>query len=55
MFQISPMARSRIPAIALGLAFALLPLSTAAKGNLVFCSEGSPEGFQPQFFPPAPP
>jgi len=21
-----------------------------AKGNLVFCSEGSPEGFQPQFF-----
>ena len=32
---------------------ATLPLATApadAKGTLVYCSEGSPEGFQPQFF-----
>src|ERR1700690_2259855 len=37
--------------VVLGLAFALLfPLGAAAKGTLVFCSEGSPEGFQPQFF-----
>src|SRR5437899_12332720 len=29
----------------------LLSSSTAlAKGTLVYCSEGSPEGFQPQFF-----
>src|SRR5438876_9579896 len=29
----------------------LLSCSTAlAKGTLVYCSEGSPEGFQPQFF-----
>src|SRR6059058_4578537 len=29
----------------------LLSFSTAvAKGTLVYCSEGSPEGFQPQFF-----
>src|SRR5581483_8995962 len=27
-----------------------LPGVTAAKGTLVYCSEGSPEGFQPQFF-----
>src|SRR5438105_8834670 len=51
MFQISPIARSRLPAVALGFAFALLlPLGAVAKGTLVFCSEGSPEGFQPQFF-----
>src|ERR1700692_1252231 len=39
--------------VALGLALALLlllPLGAAAKGPLGFCSEGSPEGFQPQFF-----
>ncbi|NDP41553.1 MAG: ABC transporter substrate-binding protein [Aromatoleum sp.] len=29
---------------------ALFPASAAAKGTLVYCSEGSPEGFQPQFF-----
>src|SRR5215813_6629395 len=30
---------------------ALLGMSAAqAKGPLVYCSEGSPEGFQPQFF-----
>ncbi len=50
MLQLSSTALSRVPAIALGLAFAFLPLGAAAKGNLVFCSEGSPEGFQPQFF-----
>src|SRR5437016_5409903 len=51
MFQISPIARSCLPAVALGFAFALLlPLGAVAKGTLVFCSEGSPEGFQPQFF-----
>src|ERR1700756_5590794 len=27
-----------------------LPLAALAKGTLVYCSEGSPEGFQPQFF-----
>ena len=27
-----------------------MPLSAFAKGTLVYCSEGSPEGFQPQFF-----
>src|SRR5256885_1048008 len=51
MFQISPIASSRLPAVALGFAFALLlPIGAVAKGTLVFCSEGSPEGFQPQFF-----
>jgi dipeptide transport system substrate-binding protein len=29
---------------------AALPALAAAKGILVYCSEGSPEGFQPQFF-----
>ncbi len=51
MFRISPIASSRLPAVALGFAFALLlPFGAVAKGTLVFCSEGSPEGFQPQFF-----
>src|SRR5438876_5185072 len=51
MFQISPIASSRLPAVALGFAFALLlPFGAVAKGTLVYCSEGSPEGFQPQFF-----
>src|SRR5438552_17678353 len=51
MLQISSTARSRVPGIALGFAFALLlPFGVSAKGTLVFCSEGSPEGFQPQFF-----
>ena len=27
-----------------------VPMGAAAKGTLVYCSEGSPEGFQPQFF-----
>src|SRR6266576_1326590 len=43
MVQISPIASSRLPAVALGFAFALLlPFGAVA--------EGSPEGFQPQFF-----
>jgi dipeptide transport system substrate-binding protein len=29
---------------------AMMALPAAAKGTLVYCSEGSPEGFQPQFF-----
>ncbi len=46
-------SRSRVLRIALALALAaVLPLATtaSAKGTLVYCSEGSPEGFQPQFF-----
>jgi len=31
-------------------AAAFIPQSALAKGTLVYCSEGSPEGFQPQFF-----
>ncbi len=31
-------------------ALAAAPLCAFAKGTLVYCSEGSPEGFQPQFF-----
>jgi len=41
-------ARRLLP-IALAALFAL-PLGALAKGTLVYCSEGSPEGFQPQFF-----
>src|SRR5450755_3446852 len=51
MLQKSSIAYFRVSGVVLGLAFAmLLPLDAAAKGTLVFCSEGSPEGFQPQFF-----
>ena len=35
---------------ALIVGLAALPAAAAAKGTLVYCSEGSPEGFQPQFF-----
>jgi dipeptide transport system substrate-binding protein len=31
-------------------ALVVAPLTVLAKGTLVYCSEGSPEGFQPQFF-----
>ena len=31
-------------------ALALTATAVQAKGTLVYCSEGSPEGFQPQFF-----
>ncbi len=37
-----------VPALALACLGAAMPV--AAKGTLVYCSEGSPEGFQPQFF-----
>jgi len=37
-------------AAALPLAVSLAAGSAHAKGTLVYCSEGSPEGFQPQFF-----
>ena len=41
----------RIGAVAAAIAAALIFASPAqSKGTLVFCSEGSPEGFQPQFF-----
>ena len=39
----------RLARLALAALFAL-PLGVFAKGTLVYCSEGSPEGFQPQFF-----
>lgn len=42
---------SRTLKLALAAAFAVaLPFTASAKGTLVYCSEGSPEGFQPQFF-----
>ena len=36
--------------VALIAAIALTATAAQAKGTLVYCSEGSPEGFQPQFF-----
>ncbi|HET8877436.1 MAG TPA: ABC transporter substrate-binding protein [Casimicrobiaceae bacterium] len=37
--------------VTVALAFSLCAsVGAAAKGTLVYCSEGSPEGFQPQFF-----
>ncbi len=50
----STASRLRILRVALVAAFAatlpLLAPGAQAKGTLVYCSEGSPEGFQPQFF-----
>jgi len=40
----------RVGAFAVLTLSALTAASVAAKGTLVYCSEGSPEGFQPQFF-----
>src|ERR1700756_4372091 len=40
----------RLLPLALAAALCALPLAATAKGTLVYCSEGSPEGFQPQFF-----
>jgi dipeptide transport system substrate-binding protein len=40
----------RLLPLALLAALTALPLAAAGKGTLVYCSEGSPEGFQPQFF-----
>jgi dipeptide transport system substrate-binding protein len=35
---------------AVALALTCAPMAAAANATLVYCSEGSPEGFQPQFF-----
>src|ERR1700686_5588673 len=44
-------SRRREMSIALAAgAVALAGGAASAKGTLVYCSEGSPEGFQPQFF-----
>ena len=40
----------RAMALTLCAVAALAASQAAAKGTLVYCSEGSPEGFQPQFF-----
>ena len=37
-------------AVAMLAVSALIAAPAFAKGTLVYCSEGSPEGFQPQFF-----
>lgn len=44
--------RGAMIAAALATAFTLAPLTNIAQaaGTIVYCSEGSPEGFQPQFF-----
>lgn len=47
--MVNDSARRLLP-LALLAALSALPFATAAKGTLVYCSEGSPEGFQPQFF-----
>jgi dipeptide transport system substrate-binding protein len=46
----STQSQHRFVRVALIVALAAVPLSALAKGTLVYCSEGSPEGFQPQFF-----
>jgi len=49
--RIPMQAKFRIGAVAAAVAVAWMLASPAqAKGTLVYCSEGSPEGFQPQFF-----
>ncbi|MBS0321749.1 MAG: ABC transporter substrate-binding protein [Proteobacteria bacterium] len=45
----SPLVRALAAAALLASASLVAP-AAAAKGTLVYCSEGSPEGFQPQFF-----
>src|SRR5690349_24984626 len=40
----------RLTLCAVAVMSALAAAPAAAKGTLVYCSEGSPEGFQPQFF-----
>jgi len=42
--------QSRIRTLALACGLAGLSATAQAAGTLVFCSEGSPEGFNPQFF-----
>ncbi|HEY1327992.1 MAG TPA: ABC transporter substrate-binding protein [Casimicrobiaceae bacterium] len=46
----SRFAARRNVRLALALGLALSCSAALAKGTLVYCSEGSPEGFQPQFF-----
>jgi len=46
----SPQPYQRCARAVLIAALVAAPLSAVAKGTLVYCSEGSPEGFQPQFF-----
>jgi len=41
---------NRFARAALCAALAMMSAAAAAKGTLIYCSEGSPEGFQPQFF-----
>src|ERR1700690_1596506 len=48
-FSLNPAGPRRLLAI-VSLAAACLPVPALAAGTLVYCSEGSPEGFQPQFF-----
>src|SRR5450432_2403564 len=45
--SVTPRPWKRIALIA---ALALTATAVQGKGTLVYCSEGSPEGFQPQFF-----
>jgi ABC-type transport system substrate-binding protein len=42
--------RLQLCTVAVAAMTALLAAPATAKGTLVYCSEGSPEGFQPQFF-----
>src|SRR5678815_5938275 len=42
--------RLQLCTVAVAAMTALLAAPAMAKGTLVYCSEGSPEGFQPQFF-----
>jgi len=42
--------RLQVCAVVVAVLTALAAAPVAAKGTLVYCSEGSPEGFQPQFF-----
>ena len=50
MRLVSTPSSHRLARAALVAAIVAMPLSAFAKGTLVYCSEGSPEGFQPQFF-----
>src|ERR1700681_1900541 len=41
---------TRFARATLCVALAMMSAAATAKGTLIYCSEGSPEGFQPQFF-----
>src|SRR4029450_668208 len=47
-------SRNRCRGAAVAASLLVSCASVLAKGTLVFCSEASPEGFQPQFFPTGP-